>query len=114
MRLTVAVPYFAISARRPSTTAGCALSASIRTARVVDDEAMTDLAREVIGSVLPAGASASALRCREPEPHRLWENIHIGASVPGRSRRATFDDSVGRDARCDGVRPNRQRNGFAC
>src|SRR6185312_17165526 len=40
MRLTCAVPYLAISASRPSTIAGRALSASIRTASLVVSWAM--------------------------------------------------------------------------
>src|SRR5690606_14060383 len=64
MRLTVAVPYFAISASKPSTTAGCALSASIRTARVV--EAMAIGAGS--GRASDAAYTAQATRQTAPLP----------------------------------------------
>src|SRR5690242_10310224 len=71
MRLTVAVPYFAISASNPSTTAGCALSASMRTASVVEAEAIGVRSGKGTRSVLPAASAPPSFELRargEREP----------------------------------------------
>src|SRR5690349_19487059 len=80
MRLTVAVPYLAISASRPSTTAGCALSASMSTASLVDCVAMP---------VSPPPAASLLRRGRRGKRHLRLEVVvvHVVAAVVAVRRR---------------------------